>query len=84
MTRRVAGPVHGRLLGILNQQFCEYTGCWIVDNRPSVYFLERGRIIKKMCQRGYVRLNSKAWRGKEEEKASKEFAAVEVAALKGY
>lgn len=67
------------------KQFCEYCRCWIVDNRPSVYFLERGKnhkenVSKRVCEIKQQSLE----KGKEEEKASKEFAAVEVAALKGY
>lgn len=56
-----------------------------MDNRPSVYFLERGmnhkeNVAKRICEVKQESLE----KGKEEEKASKEFAAVEVAVLKGY
>ena len=56
-----------------------------MDNRPSVYFSERGKnhkenVSKRVCE---IKQESQE-KGKEEEKASKEFAAVEVAALKGY
>lgn len=54
-------------------------------NRPSVYFLERGKNHKENVSRRICEIKQESLeKGKEEEKGSEEFTAVEVAALKGY
>ncbi|XP_040281332.1 WW domain-binding protein 4 [Bufo bufo] len=67
------------------KKFCTYCKCWIADNKPSVEFHERGKnhkenVIKKISE---IKKKSVA-KAKEDEKKSKEFAAMEEAALKAY
>ncbi|OWK00956.1 WBP4, partial [Cervus elaphus hippelaphus] len=50
------------------KKFCDYCKCWIADNRPRISEIKQKSLDK----------------AKEEEKASKEFAAMEAAALKAY
>ncbi|XP_069826680.1 WW domain-binding protein 4 [Dendropsophus ebraccatus] len=67
------------------KKFCTYCKCWIADNKPSIEFHERGKnhkenVIKKISE---IKQKSMA-KAKEDEKKSKEFAAMEEAALKAY
>ncbi|KAM4795996.1 WW domain-binding protein 4 [Rhinophrynus dorsalis] len=67
------------------KKFCTYCKCWIADNKPSIEFHERGKnhkenVIKKI---GEIKQKS-LQKAKEDEKKSKEFAAMEEAALKAY
>ncbi|XP_040197263.1 WW domain-binding protein 4 [Rana temporaria] len=67
------------------KKFCIYCKCWIADNKPSIDFHERGKnhkenVIKKISE---IKQRSMA-KVKEAEKQSKEFAAMEEAALKAY
>ncbi|XP_018415978.1 PREDICTED: WW domain-binding protein 4 [Nanorana parkeri] len=67
------------------KKFCTYCKCWIADNKPSVEFHERGKnhkenVIKKISE---IKQKSMA-KAKADEKMSKEFAAMEEAALKAY
>ncbi|XP_068123913.1 WW domain-binding protein 4 [Hyperolius riggenbachi] len=67
------------------KKFCNYCKCWIADNKPSIEFHERGKnhkenVIKKISE---IKQKSMA-KAKEEAKMSKEFAAMEEAALKAY
>lgn len=67
------------------KKFCTYCKCWIADNKPSIEFHERGKnhkenVIKKISE---IKQKSMA-KAKADEKMSKEFAAMEEAALKAY
>lgn len=67
------------------KKFCIYCKCWIADNKPSIDFHERGKnhkenVVKKISE---IKQKSMA-KAKEAEKMSKEFAAMEEAALKAY
>ncbi|KAM5181743.1 WW domain-binding protein 4 [Mantella aurantiaca] len=67
------------------KKFCTYCKCWIADNKPSIEFHERGKnhkenVVKKISE---IKQKSMA-KAKEAEKMSKEFAAMEEAALKAY
>ncbi|XP_056411448.1 WW domain-binding protein 4 isoform X2 [Hyla sarda] len=67
------------------KKFCTYCKCWIADNKPSIEFHERGKnhkenVIKKISE---IKQKSMA-KAKQDEKMSKEFAAMEEAALKAY
>ncbi|XP_036314942.1 WW domain-binding protein 4 isoform X2 [Pipistrellus kuhlii] len=67
------------------KKFCDYCKCWIADNRPSVEFHERGKNHKENVAKRISEIKQKSLdKAKEEEKASKEFAAMEEAALKAY
>ncbi|XP_006837739.1 PREDICTED: WW domain-binding protein 4 [Chrysochloris asiatica] len=67
------------------KKFCDYCKCWIADNRPSVEFHERGKTHKENVAKRISEIKQKSLdKAKEEEKASKEFAAMEAAALKAY
>nr|KAF6371159.1 WW domain binding protein 4 [Myotis myotis] len=64
------------------KKFCDYCKCWIADNRPSVEFHERGKNHKENVAKRISEIKQKSLdKAKEEEKASKEFAAMEEAAL---
>ncbi|XP_042541589.1 WW domain-binding protein 4 [Dipodomys spectabilis] len=67
------------------KKFCDYCKCWIADNRPSIEFHERGKNHKENVAKRISEIKQKSLdKAKEEEKASKEFAAMEAAALKAY
>ncbi|XP_044526545.1 WW domain-binding protein 4 [Gracilinanus agilis] len=67
------------------KKFCDYCKCWIADNRPSVEFHERGKNHKENVAKRISEIKQKSLeKAKEEEKTSKEFAAMEAAALKAY
>ncbi|XP_053419784.1 WW domain-binding protein 4 isoform X2 [Nycticebus coucang] len=67
------------------KKFCDYCKCWIADNRPSVEFHERGKNHKENVAKRISEIKQKSLdKAKEEEKASKEFAAMEAAALIAY
>ncbi|XP_019610847.2 WW domain-binding protein 4 isoform X1 [Rhinolophus sinicus] len=67
------------------KKFCDYCKCWIADNRPSIDFHERGKNHKENVAKRISEIKQKSLdKAKEEEKASKEFAAMEAAALKAY
>ncbi|XP_007946385.1 WW domain-binding protein 4 [Orycteropus afer afer] len=67
------------------KKFCDYCKCWIADNRPSIEFHERGKTHKENVAKRISEIKQKSLdKAKEEEKASKEFAAMEAAALKAY
>ncbi|KAM9192455.1 WW domain-binding protein 4 isoform 2-T2 [Dugong dugon] len=67
------------------KKFCDYCKCWIADNRPSIEFHERGKTHIENVAKRISEIKQKSLdKAKEEEKASKEFAAMEAAALKAY
>ncbi|XP_062852851.1 WW domain-binding protein 4 [Trichomycterus rosablanca] len=67
------------------KKFCQYCKCWIADNKPSIEFHERGKNHKQnvAAKIEEIKKNSIA-KAKKEEKMSKEFAAMEEAAIKAY
>lgn len=80
-----AGPVMADYWKSQPKKFCDYCKCWIADNRPSVEFHERGKNHKENVAKRISEIKQKSLdKAKEEEKASKEFAAMEAAALKAY
>lgn len=84
-TRGAAGPVMADYWKSQPKKFCDYCKCWIADNRPSVEFHERGKNHKENVAKRISEIKQKSLdKAKEEEKASKEFAAMEAAALKAY
>ncbi|XP_025051942.1 WW domain-binding protein 4 [Alligator sinensis] len=67
------------------KKFCDYCKCWIADNRPSIEFHERGKNHKENVAKRISEIKKKSLeKAQEEEKMSKEFAAMEEAALKAY
>nr|KAF6428765.1 WW domain binding protein 4 [Rousettus aegyptiacus] len=84
-TRGAAGRVMADYWKSQPKKFCDYCKCWIADNRPSVEFHERGKNHKENVAKRISEIKQKSLdKAKEEEKASKEFAAMEAAALKAY
>ncbi|XDV35143.1 hypothetical protein PO909_005145 [Leuciscus waleckii] len=67
------------------KKFCQYCKCWIADNKPSVEFHERGKNHKENVAAKIAEIKKKSVaKAKQEQKMSKEFAAMEEAALKAY
>ncbi|XP_051562070.1 WW domain-binding protein 4 [Myxocyprinus asiaticus] len=67
------------------RKFCQYCKCWIADNKPSIEFHERGKNHKENVAAKITDIKKKSIaKLKQEEKMSKEFAAMEAAALKAY
>ncbi|KAG8452285.1 hypothetical protein GDO86_004188 [Hymenochirus boettgeri] len=67
------------------KKFCTYCKCWIADNKPSIEFHERGKNHKENVAKKINEIRKKSVdKAKEDEKKSKEFAAMEEAALKAY
>ncbi|XP_051986662.1 WW domain-binding protein 4 [Xyrauchen texanus] len=67
------------------RKFCQYCKCWIADNKPSVEFHERGKNHKENVAAKITEIKKKSIaKLKQEEKMSKEFAAMEAAALIAY
>uniref|UniRef100_A0A8C5PKF8 WW domain binding protein 4 n=1 Tax=Leptobrachium leishanense TaxID=445787 RepID=A0A8C5PKF8_9ANUR len=67
------------------KKFCTYCKCWIADNKPSVEFHERGKNHKENVTKKINEIKQKSMdKAKKDEKMSKEFAAMEEAALKAY
>ncbi|XP_072235361.1 WW domain-binding protein 4 [Leuresthes tenuis] len=67
------------------RKFCQYCKCWIADNKPSVEFHERGKNHKENVAAKISEIKKKSIdKAKQEERASKQFAAMEEAALKAY
>ncbi|XP_070786806.1 WW domain-binding protein 4 [Enoplosus armatus] len=67
------------------RKFCQYCKCWIADNKPSVEFHERGKNHKENVAAKITEIKKKSMdKAKQEERMSKEFAAMEEAALKAY
>ncbi|KAM3584984.1 uncharacterized protein V6R79_004394 [Siganus canaliculatus] len=67
------------------RKFCQYCKCWIADNKPSVEFHERGKNHKENVAAKIAEIKKKSLdKAKQEERMSKEFAAMEEAALKAY
>lgn len=67
------------------KKFCDYCKCWIADNRPSIDFHERGKNHKENVAKRISEIRKKSMeKAKEEENMSKEFAAMEEAAMKAY
>ncbi|XP_053163390.1 WW domain-binding protein 4 isoform X3 [Hemicordylus capensis] len=67
------------------KKFCDYCKCWIADNKPSIEFHERGKNHKENVAKKISEIKKKSLeKAKEEEKMSKEFAAMEEAAMKAY
>uniref|UniRef100_A0A671NRM7 WW domain-containing protein n=1 Tax=Sinocyclocheilus anshuiensis TaxID=1608454 RepID=A0A671NRM7_9TELE len=59
--------------------------CWIADNKPSIEFHERGKNHKENVAAKISEIKKKSVaKAKQEQKMSKEFAAMEEAALKAY
>lgn len=84
-TRGAAGAVMADYWKSQPKKFCDYCKCWIADNRPSIDFHERGKNHKENVAKRISEIKQKSLdKAKEEEKASKEFAAMEAAALKAY
>ncbi|KAM4699761.1 WW domain-binding protein 4 [Discoglossus pictus] len=67
------------------KKFCTYCKCWIADNKPSIEFHERGKNHKENVTKKISEIKQRSMdKAKEDEKKSKEFAAMEEAALKAY
>ncbi|XP_069059624.1 WW domain-binding protein 4 [Pleurodeles waltl] len=67
------------------KKFCTYCKCWIADNKPSIEFHERGKNHKENVANKISEIKQRSMeKAKEEAKATKEFAAMEEAALKAY
>ncbi|KAL1022246.1 hypothetical protein UPYG_G00024160 [Umbra pygmaea] len=67
------------------KKFCQYCKCWIADNKPSVEFHERGKNHKENVSAKIAEMQKKSIdKAKKEDRQSKEFAAMEAAALKAY
>ncbi|KAG8586133.1 hypothetical protein GDO81_005264 [Engystomops pustulosus] len=67
------------------KKFCTYCKCWIADNKPSIEFHERGKNHKENVTKKISEIKQKSIaKAKADEKKSKEFAAMEEAALKAY
>ncbi|XP_070711708.1 WW domain-binding protein 4 [Pempheris klunzingeri] len=67
------------------RKFCQYCKCWIADNKPSIEFHERGKNHKENVAAKISEIKKKSIdKAKQEERMSKEFAAMEEAALKAY
>ncbi|XP_040034550.2 WW domain-binding protein 4 [Gasterosteus aculeatus] len=67
------------------RKFCQYCKCWIADNKPSVEFHERGKNHKENVAAKISEIKKKSVdKAKQEARMSKEFAAMEEAALKAY
>uniref|UniRef100_A0A3B5MU61 Matrin-type domain-containing protein n=1 Tax=Xiphophorus couchianus TaxID=32473 RepID=A0A3B5MU61_9TELE len=67
------------------RKFCQYCKCWIADNKPSIEFHERGKNHKENVAAKISEIKKKSVeKAKKEERMSKEFAAMEEAALKAY
>uniref|UniRef100_A0A3Q3X6H4 WW domain-containing protein n=1 Tax=Mola mola TaxID=94237 RepID=A0A3Q3X6H4_MOLML len=59
--------------------------CWIADNKPSIEFHERGKNHKENVAAKISEIKKKSVaKAKQEERMSKEFAAMEEAAMKAY
>uniref|UniRef100_A0A8C9T0Y6 WW domain binding protein 4 n=1 Tax=Scleropages formosus TaxID=113540 RepID=A0A8C9T0Y6_SCLFO len=67
------------------KKFCQYCKCWIADNKPSIEFHERGKNHKQnvTAKIDEIKKNS-IEKAKREERMSKEFAAMEEAAMKAF
>ncbi|XP_008299990.1 WW domain-binding protein 4 [Stegastes partitus] len=67
------------------RKFCQYCKCWIADNKPSIEFHERGKNHKENVAAKITEIKKKSIeKAKQEERMSKQFAAMEEAALKAY
>uniref|UniRef100_A0A3B3ZUA6 Matrin-type domain-containing protein n=1 Tax=Periophthalmus magnuspinnatus TaxID=409849 RepID=A0A3B3ZUA6_9GOBI len=67
------------------RKFCQYCKCWIADNKPSIDFHERGKNHKENVAAKISEIKKKSiQKAKQDEKASKQFAAMEEAAMKAY
>ncbi|XP_060888476.1 WW domain-binding protein 4 [Labrus mixtus] len=67
------------------RKFCQYCKCWIADNKPSVEFHERGKNHKENVAAKISEIKKKSLdKAKQDEKNSKQFAAMEEAAMKAY
>lgn len=67
------------------KKFCQYCKCWIADNKPSIEFHERGKNHKENVAAKIAEIKKKSIdKAKQEERMSKEFAAMEEAALKAF
>ncbi|XP_034720109.1 WW domain-binding protein 4 [Etheostoma cragini] len=67
------------------RKFCQYCKCWIADNKPSVEFHERGKNHKENVAAKISEIKKKSVdKMKQEERMSKEFKAMEEAAMKAY
>ncbi|XP_075999890.1 WW domain-binding protein 4 [Genypterus blacodes] len=67
------------------RKFCQYCKCWIADNKPSIEFHERGKNHKENVAAKISEIKKKSIeKVKQEERMSKEFAAMEEAAMKAY
>ncbi|KAG5833100.1 hypothetical protein ANANG_G00272270 [Anguilla anguilla] len=67
------------------KKFCQYCKCWIADNKPSVEFHERGKNHKENVAAKISEIKQKSMdKAKQEDRMSKEFAAMEDAAMKAF
>lgn len=67
------------------RKFCQHCKCWIADNKPSIEFHERGKNHKENVAAKISEIKKKSMeKAKQEERMSKQFAAMEEAALKAY
>ncbi|KAM9831005.1 WW domain-binding protein 4 [Syngnathus typhle] len=67
------------------RKFCQYCKCWIADNKPSIEFHERGKNHKENVAAKISEIKKKSLQqAKQENRKSKQFAAMEEAALKAY
>uniref|UniRef100_UPI0037E74350 WW domain-binding protein 4 n=1 Tax=Semicossyphus pulcher TaxID=241346 RepID=UPI0037E74350 len=67
------------------RKFCQYCKCWIAENKPSIEFHERGKNHKENVAAKISEIKKKSIdKAKQEERMSKDFAAMEDAAMKAY
>ncbi|XP_029376102.1 WW domain-binding protein 4 [Echeneis naucrates] len=67
------------------RKFCQYCKCWIADNKPSIEFHERGKNHKENVAAKISEIKKKSIeKAKQEERMTKQFAAMEEAAMKAY
>lgn len=67
------------------RKFCQYCKCWIADNKPSIDFHERGKNHKENVTAKISEIKKKSVeKAKQDQRKSKQFAAMEEAAMKAY
>lgn len=67
------------------RKFCQYCKCWIADNKPSIDFHERGKNHKENVTAKISEIKKKSVeKAKQDKRMSKQFAAMEDAAMKAY
>ncbi|KAL4608834.1 WW domain-binding protein 4 [Arapaima gigas] len=67
------------------KKFCQYCKCWIADNKPSIEFHERGKNHQQNVAAKIDEIKKKSIENaKQQERMSKDFAAMEEAAMKAF